>query len=272
MGGMGMDNGLGGMGHGGGHGGVPGPHGVGMPPNEAFEGIPEQNKPHFEHEHKTRPELSQNEPNAAAPKRERRHRGVQGAGEEASTKKAHDTIHELEVTLEELFTGTTKTLNITRTRLVKSNEEGHVSRTRTEEKLLKIDIKKGWKDGTKLTFEGEGDEGVDVAAGSIVVFIRERAHSKFKRSGKDLYLMVDVPLREALCGGAVDVATIDDRLLQIKYDGVMQPGATRVFVGEGMPIAKSPKERGNLIITFEVLLPSELSKEQRSVLWATLGE
>lgn len=43
-----------------------------------------------------------------------------------------------------------KTLNVKRTRRAGKDSNAGL---RKEEKLLKIEVKQGWKDGTKLTFE-----------------------------------------------------------------------------------------------------------------------
>ena len=66
------------------------------------------------------------------------------------------------VTLEELYHGRTKTMRITRKRLKADGQS-----VRTESKTLAIEIQRGWKAGTTITFEGEGDEDVRVAPGDV---------------------------------------------------------------------------------------------------------
>ncbi len=61
--------------------------------------------------------------------------------------------HDLRVSLDEVFTGCTKKMKISRKRL---NPDGRT--TRTEDKILTMEVKKGWKEGTKITFPREGDE------------------------------------------------------------------------------------------------------------------
>jgi len=189
-------------------------------------------------------------------------------GNEMWEEKAKDTLCDLEVTLEELFNGASKAVKVSRKRHQKKRENG--AGMHTEEKELKVEVKKGWKAGTKLTYEGQGDEQPDSPPGSVVVVIKEKPHENFKRVGNDLYLTVQVPLREALCGGTLEVSTIDENTLKIDYDDVIQPGSTKRFLGEGMPISKAPGTRGDLIITFEVVFPASLTEQQRATVWETL--
>lgn len=68
-------------------------------------------------------------------------------------------IHELHCSLEELYTGCTKRMKLERT---VQDEQGH---TRQVEEILAIEIKPGYKDGTKITFEKRGDERPGVVPG-----------------------------------------------------------------------------------------------------------
>ena len=61
---------------------------------------------------------------------------------------------ELALTLEEVFNGSVKKMKISRKVL---NEDGRTTSTR--EKILTITVKRGWKEGSKITFPKEGDQG-----------------------------------------------------------------------------------------------------------------
>ncbi len=61
---------------------------------------------------------------------------------------------DLSVSLEELFSGCTKKLKITRQVL----DPKDYSRKSQESSVIEIAIKPGWKSGTKITFERLGDE------------------------------------------------------------------------------------------------------------------
>jgi len=44
----------------------------------------------------------------------------------------------------------------------------------------------GWKDGTKITFEGEGDESAGVLPADIVFVVKTKPHDRFTRDGDNL--------------------------------------------------------------------------------------
>jgi DnaJ family protein B protein 13 len=50
------------------------------------------------------------------------------------------------------------------------NDDGHTSSFR--EKILTITVKKGWKPGTRITFEQEGDQGPNSIPADIVFIVR----------------------------------------------------------------------------------------------------
>jgi DnaJ family protein B protein 4 len=54
-------------------------------------------------------------------------------------------------TLEELYSGSTRKMKITRTIF-----DGSGRVTRSEEEILELNVKPGWKKGTKLTFQQKG--------------------------------------------------------------------------------------------------------------------
>jgi hypothetical protein len=59
----------------------------------------------------------------------------------------------LACTLEELFTGSTRKLKITRTIFNGAGKAG-----RSEEEILEVNVKPGWKKGTKVTFPEKGEQ------------------------------------------------------------------------------------------------------------------
>ena len=67
---------------------------------------------------------------------------------------------------------------------------------RSESKVLEINVKPGWKAGTKVTFQGDGDEDEQHAAGDIIFKISEKLHPVFKRDGNDLVYTHKLPLRD----------------------------------------------------------------------------
>ena len=68
--------------------------------------------------------------------------------------------------------------------------------SRTEDKVLTINVKPGWKAGTKITFQREGDQTPNKIPADIVFIIRDKPHSLFKRDGSDLRYTAKLSLRE----------------------------------------------------------------------------
>eukprot|EP00486_Rosalina_sp_Unknown_P002967 CAMPEP_0201567410 /NCGR_PEP_ID=MMETSP0190_2-20130828/7918_1 /ASSEMBLY_ACC=CAM_ASM_000263 /TAXON_ID=37353 /ORGANISM="Rosalina sp." /LENGTH=249 /DNA_ID=CAMNT_0047987399 /DNA_START=154 /DNA_END=899 /DNA_ORIENTATION=+ len=104
-----------------------------------------------------------------------------GYGQKSYKRKGRTVQYDLGLSLEELYFGRKKTLKITRKRLNSDNKS-----FRTESKTLTIDIKKGWKQGTKITFENEGDEDINITPGDIQFVIKEKKHDVFERDGNNL--------------------------------------------------------------------------------------
>jgi DnaJ-class molecular chaperone len=167
----------------------------------------------------------------------------------------------LNVKLEDLYTGASKRLNITR----------HVADAASGQKLpiqeqIVVNITPGWKEGTRLTYQGLGDEEVGHPAADLVITIKQLPHSRFERKGNDLYTTVKVPLVTALAGGNFTVQQLDGRQLQIPIQQLLQPRTERVLPGEGMPTSKQPGRKGDLHVIMEVEFPKNLSQKQKETL------
>merc|ERR1719213_977025 len=107
-----------------------------------------------------------------------------------------DTVQcQVGVTLEELYFGRTKTMRISRKRV-----DAKTGSLRPESKTLRFEIKKGWKSGTTITFEGEGDEAPNMRPGDVQFVIKQKKHNIFERDGNDLVKTVSITLKQALMG------------------------------------------------------------------------
>lgn len=167
----------------------------------------------------------------------------------------------LPVTLEELCTGCTKKLKINHRVLTANNTY------QQEEKILQIDVKAGWKAGTKITFPREGDMKPGAIAADIIFVVTDKPHQYFNRDAdNNLLYLAKLKLRDALVGCMIEVPTIDGRVLAIQVNEVIQPGTKKRIPGEGLPIPKRNGERADLIVAFDVAFPTNLSNEQKEFL------
>ncbi|CAK8688466.1 unnamed protein product [Clavelina lepadiformis] len=165
---------------------------------------------------------------------------------------------DLKVSLEDINRGCTKKMKITRKRL------GHDGYSVREDKILTIDVKKGWKEGTKITFPREGDERSGTIPSDIVFTIKDLPHKDFKRDGSNIICNKKVTLREALTGVTTKIPRLEGPPLTLPCFDIIKPGAQKRLKGEGLPLPKQPNRRGDLIVQFDVEFPDYLTSSQKS--------
>ncbi|KFK38278.1 hypothetical protein AALP_AA3G093400 [Arabis alpina] len=181
-----------------------------------------------------------------------------GEASNAPPRKSAPIERQLPCSLEDLYKGITKKMKISRDVLDSSG------RPTTVEEILTIEIKPGWKKGTKITFPEKGNEQRGIIPSDLVFIVDEKPHAVFKRDGNDLVITQKIPLVEALTGYTVQVATLDGRTITVPVNNVISPSYEEVVKGEGMPIPKDPSKKGNLRIKFNVKFPSRLTTEQKT--------
>ncbi|XP_023662109.1 dnaJ homolog subfamily B member 1-like [Paramormyrops kingsleyae] len=170
-------------------------------------------------------------------------------------------VHELRVTLEEIFSGCTKKMKVSHRRL---NPDGRT--TRTEDKILTVEIKRGWKEGTKITFPKEGDETPTNIPADVVFVLKDKPHNVFRRDGSDIIYTAKISLRDALCGSTVKVPTLDGQTVTVTTQDVVRPGMRKPMSGEGLPLPKCPERRGDLVVEYEIKFPDQLNQSTRETL------
>lgn len=98
--------------------------------------------------------------------------------------------HDLYVTLEEINTGCVKKMKISR-RVMQPDGS-----SKKEDKYVSISVKPGWKSGTKVTFQKEGDQAKGKIPSDIVFIIRDKPHTLFRREGCDLRYTARLTLKQ----------------------------------------------------------------------------
>lgn len=148
----------------------------------------------------------------------------------------------LACTLEELYKGAQRLIRVL------LDESGQLM---LFEEVLAIDIKPGWKKGTKITFSEKGRHECGYAPGDLTVVVDEEPHSTFKRDGNDLVVHQTISLLDPLTGNKIlNIKSLDDRVLTIHVSYNVEPGQEIVIRNEGMPISKEPGKNGNLRISW----------------------
>ncbi|XP_018339918.1 PREDICTED: dnaJ homolog subfamily B member 13-like [Trachymyrmex septentrionalis] len=169
-------------------------------------------------------------------------------------RKEESLIKTLFLTLSEIFFGGIKKMKIQKLVLLDDK-----STTSSMEKILTIPIKPGIPAGTKIVFPEEGDQSPSKIPADVIFVTEDRPHETFRREGSDLHMTVDICLKEALTGTVITLNTVDDRILRIPITSIVTPDYTKCVPGEGMPFPANPKQKGDLILRFNIEFPVYLS-------------
>jgi curved DNA-binding protein len=157
-----------------------------------------------------------------------------------------DFEQEVEVTLEEAFSGTTRIME----------KDG---------RRLEIKIPAGVKTGSRVRMRGEGAESYGGGAkGDLYLRVKILPHRTFERKGDDLYCEVPVDLYTALLGGEVRVATLKGGAM-LKIPPETQGGKTFRLKGQGMTQLKDTHTRGDLYAKVSVIVPQDLSEREKQL-------
>jgi molecular chaperone DnaJ len=136
---------------------------------------------------------------------------------------------------------------------------------RTQGRVKKtIDIPAGIEDGQRLRISGVGHAGEPGApAGDLYVEVAVAADGRFERQGTDLVSAVRIPATEAMLGTMVTVPTLEGER-EIELDAGVQPGHEETLRGAGLP-RLGGRRRGDQRVVVEVVVPTNLSEEQREI-------
>ncbi len=157
----------------------------------------------------------------------------------------------VEVTLEEAFSGSTRTVSL------------------ASGKRLEVKIPPGVKSGSRVRLAGKGAEGYGGVKGDLYLVTSVKPHRLFERRGDDLHVGVKVPLMVAMLGGEVQVTTLKGKLA-LKIPPETQNGRSFRLKGQGMPHLGN-STRGDLLARVEVVLPTNLTQPEKE-LFQRLGE
>jgi molecular chaperone DnaJ len=137
---------------------------------------------------------------------------------------------------------------------------GRVTDTRTWE----VDVPAGIEDGQRIRISGAGHAGDPGArSGDLYVEVRVLADERFARQGTELVSRREVPVTTAILGGEIEVPTLEGSE-PVEVPAGTQHGDITVLKRKGLPALNGGK-RGDHHVVFELLVPTELSEEQREL-------
>jgi molecular chaperone DnaJ len=149
----------------------------------------------------------------------------------------------------------------------KCRGQGRVSTKRK----LKVRIPAGIDDGQVIRLSGEGEPPPPEAnpegkgpRGDLHVVVRVAEDERFKRQGTDLITVKPMAFAQAALGAKVKVECIDGEQ-DLEIPAGSQHGDVIVIERAGMTALQS-KERGDLHVVLQLVVPKKLSDDQRRLL------
>lgn len=171
--------------------------------------------------------------------------------------RGRDVEHEIELTLEDAYHGTTRRLAL--------KHDGHA-------RTVDVRIPPGVGDGSRVRVSGEGEQGAaGGTSGDLYLRVRLAPHPLFERKGRDLYVKVPVFVATAVLGGEAEVPTISGKSVRLRIPPLTQSGQVFRLKGYGMPAVGNRGETGDAYARVDVQLPVQLSNEDRAH-WEALAK
>ena len=164
--------------------------------------------------------------------------------------RGRDLDHRVDVTLEEAFHGSQRTLTL-------RDEQGRPRR-------IEVKIPKGVKTDSRVRVAGEGYPGAGGGpSGDLYLVVNVLPHAAFERRGDDLHTNIPVALTGAVLGTEVEVPTLSGTVA-LKIPPETQNGKSFRLRGKGMPRLKGGGA-GDLYAKVVVQLPANLSERERAL-------
>ncbi|MFE4545180.1 DnaJ C-terminal domain-containing protein [Arthrobacter sp. NPDC056727] len=123
--------------------------------------------------------------------------------------------------------------------------------------VIDVRVPAGIKDGQKVRVRGKGQYG-PAGNGDLLVTVNVKPHDFYTRDGDNLRIHVPVSFPEAALGADIEVPTIDGEHVRVRVPAGTPSGRTLRVKGRGV---KTSKATGDLLVTIDVAVPQNLSKE-----------
>jgi curved DNA-binding protein len=177
------------------------------------------------------------------------------AGTRTRSRAGRDLQAQTEITLEEAFHGTQRTLEV---RKPEYKADGTVE-TRTQ--TVRVSIPAGITDGQMLRLAGQGSPGIGGGrAGDLYLEVRIRPHDRYQLSGKDVTLTLPVAPWEAALGATVAVPTLGGPV-EMRIPAGAQSGQKLRLRGRGLP-GNPP---GDQLVQLKIVVPPANSAKARAL-------
>jgi curved DNA-binding protein len=130
---------------------------------------------------------------------------------------------------------------------------------------IRLTIPAGVENGQVIKIKGKGGEGLNGGPhGDLYITFSIHNTTSFKRDGNNLYSDVDLDLYTSLLGGEIMVDTFDGKV-KLKIAPETQNETKVKLKGKGFPIYKKEGKFGDLIITYHIKAPTQLSEKEKEL-------
>jgi molecular chaperone DnaJ len=134
-----------------------------------------------------------------------------------------------------------------------------------KDRQVKVRIPAGVDDAQRIRVKGRGEPGRNGGpAGDLYVAVSVAPHPLFRRRGYDLLLSVPVTFAEAALGATITVPSLEQPVT-LKVPAGTKSGQTLRVRGRGLHHGSAV---GDLLVSIEVVVPSELSDAERKAIEA----
>ncbi|MGN6180360.1 MAG: DnaJ C-terminal domain-containing protein, partial [Mucilaginibacter sp.] len=143
--------------------------------------------------------------------------------------------------------------------------ESHKQTLTVNGKNIRITIPAGVENGQTIKITGHGGPGANGGpAGDLYITFQVANDTQFKREGSNLYHTIKLDLYTAVLGGEITADTLTGKV-KMKVKPETQNGTKVKLKGKGMPVYKKEGEFGDLYITYEIQLPTNLTDKQKQL-------
>lgn len=130
---------------------------------------------------------------------------------------------------------------------------------------VRITIPAGIENGQVIKLKGHGGPGVNGGPnGDIYITFVIAEDPKFRRVGNDLFTTENIDLYTAIIGGEVSLETLSGKV-NLKVKPETQQNTKVRLKGKGFPVYKKEGEYGDLIVTFNVRMPVNLTEKEKEL-------
>jgi len=169
-----------------------------------------------------------------------------GGGGRSAQYKGQDFNAELHLDLKDVYTTHKRTLTV-------------------NGKNIRLTIPAGVENGQIIKIKGHGGDGMNGGPkGDLYITFAIDNHTNFKRDKDNLYTTADLDLYNAILGGEITVDTFDGKV-KLKVAPGTQNGTKIKLKGKGFPVYKNEGQFGDLYVTYQIKIPTNLSVREKEL-------